>query len=208
MLAQFAGKSVEKVISQDHSIARTISQGRHSDCYPINPIEQVLAKFSLCHLARQILVCCADDAHVHLYRSTSADALDNLVLQKAQQFDLQRVRQVANFVEKERATMGRFDLTDRLTDRARKSAAFVAEQLALQQRLRDRRAIDRDERLVGSRTQLMKRMCQEFFAGPTLAQDQDWDIGRREFFNAAAELQHVLVAGDDPSDCGGTHSRP
>ena len=50
-------------------------------------------------------------------------------------------------------------------------ALLVTEQLGLDQRVRNRRAIDRDERLRASRAHLMERSRYEFLAGTGLTRD-------------------------------------
>ena len=96
--------------------------------------------------------------------------------------------------------IGTLDLADRLLDRAGECAALVAEQLGLQQVLRDRAAVDGDERLLGARSEVVQRLRQRLLAGAALAQQQHRHVGRRELLDVAAELQHRLVGGDDPLD--------
>ena len=55
---------------------------------------------------------------------------------------------------------------------AGEGAAFVAEQLALQQRLGNGRAIDGDERLVGAVAVLVDGAGDQFLAGAGLAADE------------------------------------
>ena len=61
----------------------------------------------------------ADDAHVDRNFLAAADALDDALLQEAQQLGLQRMRQVADLVEHQRAAVGRLDLARRLSWRRR-----------------------------------------------------------------------------------------
>ena len=74
------------------------------------------------------------------------------LLQHAQQLRLQRERQLADLVEEERAAVGAARSGPRACSRrAGERAAHVAEELALEQRLRDRRAVDRHERAARAR---------------------------------------------------------
>ena len=57
------------------------------------------------------------------------------LLQHSQQLDLQAERQLAHFVEQHRAAGGLAEQAPALAGRARERALFVAEQLALHQRL-------------------------------------------------------------------------
>lgn len=56
-----------------------------------------------------------------------------LFLQKAQQVGLQLQRQIANFVEKQRAAISRFDAPGLTLMSTRESALFMAEQFRLDQ---------------------------------------------------------------------------
>ena len=96
--------------------------------------------------------------------------------------------------------MGALDLADRLLHRAGERAALVAEQLAFQQILRDRAAVDGDEWLLGARSKIVQRLRQRLLAGAALTQQQDRHIGRGELLDVAADLQHRLIGGDDPLD--------
>ena len=58
-----------------------------------------------------------------------------------------------------------------------KAPLLVAEQLALEQRLRQRRAVDRDEGGVRPRARAVDRPRRELLAGAALAEDQDRRLG-------------------------------
>src|SRR5581483_9511606 len=97
------------------------------------------------------------------------DPLDHALLQEAQELRLQRDRQVADLVEEQRAAARRLDLAERLLHRAGERAPFVAEELALEQRLGDRRAVDRDEAAAVPRRQPVERAREQLLAGARLA---------------------------------------
>ena len=61
----------------------------------------------------QVLVGGADDARVDRDRLAAADPLDHPLLQEAQQLDLQRQRDVADFVEKQGPALRQLDLAGR-----------------------------------------------------------------------------------------------
>ena len=72
----------------------------------------------------------------------SIDAL----LQRAQELGLQAHVHLGDLVEQQRAAVGLLELADAARDGAGEGALLVAEQLALEQLLGDRGAVDRDER--------------------------------------------------------------
>src|SRR5204862_227502 len=82
---------------------------------------------------------------------SDADALVLALLQHAQQLALQIERDLPDFVEKDRASVGELEAPDSIAVRSRERALHVSEELALEQLVRNRRAIDLDERAVGAR---------------------------------------------------------
>ncbi len=79
-----------------------------------------------------------------------ADAADLALLEDPQQLDLHAGRDVADLVEQQRAAVGRLEQADPVLRSARERAARVAEELALEERLGDRAAVDGDERPRGA----------------------------------------------------------
>ena len=90
-----------------------------------------------------------DHPHVGLDRLVAADPLEPLLLEHPQDLRLGQRRHVADLVEEEGAAVALLELADPLAVGPGERALLVAEQLALQQGLRDGRAVDRQERLVG-----------------------------------------------------------
>jgi hypothetical protein len=80
----------------------------------------------------------------------AADAIELAVGEHAQEPGLQVERHVADLVEEERSAVGLLEATAACRLRAGEGAALVAEQLRLEQVLRDRRGVDGDERTAGA----------------------------------------------------------
>ena len=123
-----------------------VAQRRHEDRDDVQAEVEVLAEPARPDLARQVLVGRREHAHVHPDARRAADRLDDLLLQHAQHLGLRLQAHVADLVEEERAAVGELELAAPVGDRAGERAAHVAEQLALDQLLGDRRAVDLDER--------------------------------------------------------------
>ena len=90
-------------------------------------------------------------------RLVGADALKGAFAQKAQQLHLDGRVNLADFIQKQRPALRLLEAADAPLVRAGERALFVAEQFALQQRRRQRRAMHRHQRLLGARTQLVDR---------------------------------------------------
>ena len=72
-------------------------------------------------------------------------------LEHAEERRLHRAGELADLVEKDRAALRALERADVLPLGAGERAAFVAEELALEQGLGERRAVDADERRAPSR---------------------------------------------------------
>ena len=129
----------------------------------------------------------AEQADVHRLRHGTAQGHHLPLLQHPQQARLQRQRHVADLVQEEDAAVGLLQLAlHALLARAGEAAAAVAEQLALDQVLRNRRAVERHERLAGPRTGPVQRTGEGFLAGPGLAVQQHRHVA----------LEHLQRAGE------------
>ena len=84
--------------------------------------------------------------------------------------------------------------------RAGERALLVAEDLALEQRLRNRRAVDRDERKRRARAELVDRLRDQLLAGARLAGDQHRRAGRRRLLDHLVDLPHLRAVADQRSE--------
>src|SRR5438046_799971 len=91
-----------------------------------------------------------DDPNVGLHRFGAADPLESLFLEQSQDLGLKRQRHVADFIEEDGAAVALLELSDAAAVGAGERAFLVPEQLALQKVFRDRRTVEREERLFGS----------------------------------------------------------
>src|SRR5207247_8526195 len=80
--------------------------------------------------------------------------------------------------EHERAVVGELELPATARQRARERALLVAEELGLDQLVRDRGAVDLDERLLAPRRPGVDGACDQLLATAVLAADQH-PAGRR-----------------------------
>src|SRR6185436_10230637 len=132
---------------EDRDVARALAQRRKEDLDAAHAVVEIVAKAPVLDRAFELSIRRADDAHVGAAVDGVADAAELAFLQKAKQLRLRGERQLADLVEKQRPAVCRLDQTGAIAIRARERAAHVAEQLALDEVLRKRRAVDRGERL-------------------------------------------------------------
>jgi hypothetical protein len=102
----------------------------------------------------------------------AADPPQGLVLEEAQQLALQADVELAELVEEERSALGQLDQARLAGLGVGERPPLVAEQLALQQVGRQRRASHVDEGSIRAIADRMNRLGREILAGAALARDQ------------------------------------
>ena len=143
----------------------------------------------------QFLVRRREHADVDLHARRAADRLDHLLLQRPEHLRLRLQAHVADLVQEERAAIRQLELAAPIRDCAGKRPLDVAEQLRLDQLLRDRRAVDFDERPVPPAAHRVYRARDQLLPRPVLAVDQDAAVRGRRHRHLLAELRHdVAVA--------------
>src|SRR5690606_34244874 len=148
-------EALEEGLRQDQDVVLALTQGREDDLDHGQAIKQILTERAIGHAFLQIGIGGGENADVDGNFLASADTLDPLVLQEAEQLDLEQERDLADFIEEKRASLGAFDAALALGMRAGEGALLVSKKLALDQCLRNRGAVDGDERAVPAGAALM-----------------------------------------------------
>ena len=137
------GEPLHEEPDKRRNVLGSLTQRGDVDGKDVQAIVEIVAEALLLHQPGEVAVRRRDDADVHLDRARTAEALELLLLQDPQELWLQLERQLAHLVEEERTAVGELEATDLLGDRVGERAALVAEQLALQERRRDRGTVHR-----------------------------------------------------------------
>ena len=119
------------------------------------------------------------------------------LLDHAQQAGLQHQRHVADFIEKQCAAVGLQNLPDpAFLHRAGERAARIAEQLALDQALRNGGAIDRHEGLVEPQTAVVQGLGERLLAGAGRSLQQYRHLLREQLPAEGQVLAHLRIFAD------------
>ena len=129
-----------------------------------------------------------DDPDIHPERPGGAHLFDFALLNQAQQLHLEFHRQLADFVEKQRAAIGALHLAALGRKGAGERPLGVAEELRFHQVLGDGSAVNGYKRLVFAAAVVMDGARQQFLAGAGFAADQHRGIALR---HAGGHFQHV-----------------
>ena len=111
-------------------LARSQSWQQHRE--DIESIIKVAAKLVPLHHLLQISVCGGNHSDIYAMRSTASETFEFAFLQNAQQIGLQRQRDIADLVSKERSFVRKFEASDFLCNRSGESSFFMTKELAFQ----------------------------------------------------------------------------
>ena len=134
--------------------------------------------------------------------AVAAQAAELHLLQHAQQLDLGKEAEVADFIEEEGAVAGLLEVAFAGADRSGKCALLVAEQLGFNEGFRNGAAGDGHKRAAGAGAEIMDGAGDQFLAGAAFAGDQHRGV---EIGDAAHELIDALHlrAGADEAVAAG-----
>ena len=139
-----------------------------------------------------------DDANVDGAGRVRADPAHLALLQHAQELRLERQRHVADLVEEDRAVVRCLEEARARADGARERALLVTEQLRLEQALRERRAVDRHERLAAPVRGAVQRVRDALLADAAHAvctySSTTGEV--KVYLNNVAEVTSTLTASD------------
>ena len=173
----------------------SIAQSRHRKRHHVQPVVQILPKFSRLDRRRQFLVRRRNQPCIQRNSSRSAHAFELPFLQHPQQLRLQFRREFADLVQKQRSALRHFDFPLFLRRSSRERTFFMSKQFALQQIFRNRRAINRHKGIFRAAAVVVNCSRHQLFSGPALTLDQHRGIRCR---HPSHEFEYFLHPGAYP----------
>src|SRR5436190_2183210 len=173
VLPELGGEALQEVVDQQGDVLPAVAQRRHVDRDDVEPVIEVLPEPLLLDQLLERPVGRRNDADVDLDVLGAAHPAERPLLERAQELRLERRRHVADLVEEYGPVVGQLEEALLLALGVGERPFFVAEQLALQQRVLERRAGDVHEGLVGPGGLEVDRPGDDVLAGAALAADED-----------------------------------
>ena len=196
-LCRTSREARQEKIGEVGNVFFVFAQRRDVDGHDIQPVVEILAKGAFFERGAQIAIGGGDQAHVHFDRARAAEPLEFALLQNAQQLHLRGRRNVADFIEKQRALVGQFEFSGLAGGRAGEGALFVAEEFAFQKIFGDRGAVDFDEGPGGAAGALVDACGDQILAHAAFAAEQNRGMRRRDALDQGQHFLHFRAVRDD-----------
>src|SRR4051794_31033568 len=165
------------------NLARALAERLNREPHDIEPKIQILPKAAFANHRRQIAMRRRDDSQINRNRFNAADRHDRALLNAPQQFRLHSQRQLADFVEKQRAAIGTANKAQCCRDGASECPLHMTEKLRLHELGREYRAIDWYKWISRTRTEIVNLSRGNFLAGTGFALDQNGGRARSDPFD-------------------------
>jgi hypothetical protein len=195
--AQPFGDATKPLLGEERDVVTPVAQGGHSQREHAEPVEEIGTEPSAVHGGLEILIRCSDHPDVDVEGRGAADAPDLALLEHAQQLRLGAQREIADLVEEQRAAVRQLERAGRAADRVGEGAFLVAEKLALDERLRQRRAVHGDERTPGAATVLVDGLGDALLAGAGLTHQQHRGVTPCDQPHLVEHVLEGTAASDD-----------
>src|SRR5688500_7335294 len=142
---------------QNRNIIRALPQPRQMKRDDIEPEKQILAKSSVRNFLFQVSIAGCDQSDIHGQRFSTAYPFKLALLQHSQQLHLHSRTQITDLVQKERATIRKFEAAFVSLSCRSECAFLMTKQFRLNQSFRKRSTTDRYEWSTCTRTLLVNR---------------------------------------------------
>ena len=161
------------------------------------PVIQVGSEPSVRDRGLEIEMGGGDHAHVHLLVRDEPTRSNSPSCSTRRNLTWMSGGKVADLVEEDGAAVGQLEPALAHRDRAGEGALLVPEQLAFDQRRRQRRAVDPDERPGVAAAALVQRTGEQLLAGARRSQQQHGRVHRRDLRQARQRDSSAATLADD-----------
>lgn len=167
------GKMSEVVGEQRRDVGGALAEGGEVYLHHAEAVKKVFPEAALGDGIKQVFVCGADKACVHLDGFVGAQTFEGACFEKAEEFDLGEGVYFADFVEEERSAVCGLEAPDAAFDRPGEGAFFVAEELAFEKGCGEGGAVCGDKWGTGTRAVVVYHSGEKFLACACLAKQED-----------------------------------
>ena len=197
LFAEFLPIPHKRSHAQWEDVFHSLPQWGEFEGHDVQTEKQVFTECAARHLLLEVTVGGRDKAEVYLNVVHATHATERAFLQDPQQFGLHHQIQITDLVQKHRPSLGLFEEAQLPLVGAGECATLVAEELALEQFPRDRRAVDTNKGACSSDSIVVQDARDEFFpcAGLALKQHCSFRI-QCHVANLCDQLLHRRTIGN------------
>lgn len=187
----------EEVLAEERDVAGALAERGEVDGDDVDAVVEVFAEAAGVDHLFEVFVGGADEAEVDFAKGATAEALDHVVFEDAQEFGLEREGEGGDFVEEEGSGVGEFDLAGASFGGAGEGSALGAEEFGLDEVLRECGAVEADVGLGGARAERDDGAGDELFAGAAFATHEDVDAAAGDLLDGVVDGAHGLADADE-----------
>ena len=194
----FLREAMQERFQERQNILGTLPERRNLNKHGAEPVIQILSKSSGAHFMSQVLVRGHHDAHIGLAHLRSPYARELTGLQYTKKTHLCSGRHFADLVQENGAAIRLLEVPDAALDRSRVRSFLGAEQLRLDEALRDGAAVDDGERLAPPGAKSVDRLCDKLLARAAFPLNEHGDIGPGHLPHAINDVSQRHRPADNP----------
>jgi len=161
-------------------VVAPLAQRRNGDPQHVEAVEEVGAEAAAADVGVQVALSGRDDARAQALGLAAPDPFELPVLEHSQETPLEARGELADLVEEQGAVGGALEAPGAPSDGARKGAPLVPEELALQDRWRERGAVGVHEGPTTARRAVVQDPREQPFPHPRLPEQQHGGSERRD----------------------------
>ena len=135
----------KNMFNQERKIFQPFTQRRDMDRNNIDAIIKILPQRTTSQGKGEVDIRRRNDTHINLDFPISAKPLNFSLLEDSQELDLHRESNALDLVQKKRAVIRKLNFACTTVDGPREGSFFIAEEFALQKRVRKCAAVDGDK---------------------------------------------------------------
>ena len=186
-----------KCACDEWNVFRPLLKRRRVDAHDVDAVVEILAELAFSDELGQILMGGEDEAGAERDEPVAAQAAELHLLQDAEELDLGKEAQIADFIEEERAVGGLLEVAFAGGDGAGEGAFLVAEELGFDEGFWNGAAGDSDKGAVGAGAEVVNGAGDQFLTRAAFAGDEHGGV---EIGHAAHKLIDALHAGAGADD--------
>ena len=172
-------------------VLRALTERWQIDLNDAQSVVEIFAKGAVVDHLTKVAVRRGDHPDVDRDHACAADALHLARFEHAQELGLKAEGELADLVEKERATIRYFEAALLTVGGAGERAAFVPKQDAFDEVRRDRAAVLNDERALRALRRTMNRAGDELLASAGFAANEHREVGGGHLLEHRENLSHA-----------------